>query len=139
MTTETKLSEARQRVRQLARTEGDSPKKREAAKVLAAALREQPKLSDRRELVLQRPVEKGSRGRNGVFTATSVEVFAYRGGLSEPPFLSVEGRSRRVAREAPAQLCMSLEDAVVLAEEILAAVRAVTEPVPASLQEAASA
>lgn len=99
----------------------------------------EPKLSDHRELVLQRPVEKGSRGRNGVFTATSVEVFACRGGLSEPAFLSVEGRSRRVAREAPAQLCVSLEDAVVLAEEILAAVRAVTEPVPASLQEAASA
>lgn len=79
-----------------------------------------------RELVLQRPLTKGSRGRNGAFTATVVTLYAYNGREGGAlPFLAIEGASRRQGRQAPLQLGLSLEDAMLLAEEIVQAVRAV--------------
>lgn len=89
------------------------------------------KSSELRELVLQRPLTKGSRGRNGAFTATVVTLYAYNGREGGAlPFLAIEGSSRRQGRQAPLQLGLSLEDAMLLAEEIVQAVRAVLPQPP---------
>ena len=80
-----------------------------------------------RELVQQQPAARGSRGRNGVFTATRLQVYARTGNSPDDHgFVSIDALSRREARTAPVSIGLSLEDAVVLADEILAAVRAVT-------------
>lgn len=84
-------------------------------------------VADQRTLVLQHPAPRSSRGRNGPFTATSLELYARTGHTPEERgFLSIDASSRREAKEAPAIIGLSLEDAVVLAEQILEAVRQTT-------------
>ena len=79
-----------------------------------------------RELVLAQPATRSSRGRNGTFTARRLQVYARTGNTPEDRgFVSIDAWSLRDAKQAPLGLGLSLEDAVVLADEILAAVRAV--------------
>lgn len=86
-----------------------------------------------RELVLQHPAIRSSRGRNGPLTARRLQVYARTGNSPDDRgFLAIDAWSGREAKEAPIVLGLSLEDAVVLADEILAAVRTVTgTPEPA--------
>lgn len=79
-------------------------------------------INDTRELVLQVPVRQGSRGRNGIFTASRVQLWTHRAGGAEPSYVSLVAWSLRKAENAPAQITLSLEDAVVLAEQLRDAV-----------------
>lgn len=87
-----------------------------------------------RELVLQVPLYNGSRGRNGVFTVTSVRLETFTGQDAEEvgtmhgrPFVAITARSARSTtshgRQPPIELGLSVEDAALLAKELGRAVQ----------------
>lgn len=71
-------------------------------------------------LPLVEPVERGSRGRNGPFTATSVQVDVHlpTDRRDAPPFCSISAYSKRQGNQPPAEITLSLGDAVELARLI---------------------
>ena len=75
-----------------------------------------------KELVLTAPVRRGSRGRNGLLTASRVQVYARAADGGTAGFVSVDAYSHKEAKAPPIALGLSLEDAVLLAETILQAV-----------------
>lgn len=83
-----------------------------------------------RELVLSVPTD-GSRGRNGWFVATRLGIHASPGADATntlPPMrpcVQLTAYSKRYGSMPPILLTVSLEDAVLLAEELLAAVRTI--------------
>lgn len=80
-----------------------------------------------RELVLSLPVDKASKGRNGEFTATVVYIHASN---DRAKGVHICAYSRRQADTPPLVLALSLEDTVLLADDLLAAVRAVCDAGP---------
>lgn len=74
------------------------------------------------QLALTAPVERGSRGRNGVFTVRTVQVYARPATSDLPGFVSVDAYSGRQGDSPPIALGLSLEDALRLGQELIRAV-----------------
>lgn len=72
-------------------------------------------------LPLVEPVERGSRGRNGPFTATSAQVHVHlpAGPGEGEAFCAIAAYSRRQGNNPPAEIALSLGDALELAQLIL--------------------
>ena len=86
--------------------------------------------------VLSRPLTAGSRGRSGVFTARSVELYARPadGGIDTPAFVLLEAFSGRRGNDAPIQLGLSAEDAYLLGAALMALAQ-MTRDVPEEAAE----
>lgn len=71
-------------------------------------------------LALVEPVERGSRGRNRTFTARSLQVHVHlpAGPGEGPAFCAIAAYSQRPGDRAPAEIALSLGDAVELARLI---------------------
>lgn len=79
-------------------------------------------------LVLAAPIEKGSRGRNGFFSARSIDIHTTLAESARdalyPACVTLDVHSGRRGKSAPVILRLSLEDAVILAEQLLKSVGA---------------
>ena len=83
-----------------------------------------------KQVGLSTPVA-GSRGRNGDFTAVTLEVgtegLATAGSANRPAYVVLDAYSRRSAGIPPVRLILSAHDAVVLGETLLATVEAILQ------------
>lgn len=78
-----------------------------------------------------------SKGRNGVFIATAVHVAPWT--VTGPPCVILTACSRRHSNNAPLRLCLSPEDAMLVAEALLAAAAATLHQDTKAIVDAASA